>query len=297
MANKTINKDLENFKQALRVIIGDSIRKPISARLGHQDSAGVIYIKVPAERTDQPSKYYFHEAGGTSFQGEAFLQPGALASWQIRYNAPIRVKKDPLSGEWEIIGIDARYAAQFFNETAEDDNLIFGYSNIAPGLLTQTEPTSMKAKVLAGAYRYANTWRYYETQDTVDWSVSPYSSNIPTTNNKAKFVLVQLSFSDGSLSYKYGSEIPGSLTNKQAYTLNLNAGDDSILPALDEGYFRCGYIKLIRGMTKITSSGNIWAIQDYLTNGAAPGNILDKILVADGDVMTSDGFVMYATYD
>lgn len=299
--DNSIKKDIEQierFKKSLKEVFGDAIRVPVSARLGWQDETGATYLQIPAERSDQPNRYYFHEAGGTGFQGEAFMQPGALQAWQIRYNAPVRIRKDPISGDWEIIGIDSRYAAQFFSGAGANDTALVAYQNLAPGLLTQTDPASMKAKVLAGAYRMGAAWHYYDTQDTVNWGIAPYSSNVPATNGTARYVLVQLSFTTGALGYKYGATIPSTLANFQAYAMNVSRGDNSIMPAVDDGYFRCGYIRLVRGMTKITSSGNIWAIQDYLNIApdSSPANILDLIVVDEnGDVLTQNGSVVYTS--
>lgn len=286
-------EQIEQFKKQLYDVIGDSFRNPISARLGYQDDSGATLLKVPSERTDQPAKYYFHEAGGTSFQGEAFLQSGAMAAYQVRYNAPIRLLKDPLSGEWEIIGIDSRYAAQFFAGVAENNNIIYPYSNLAPGLLTQTEPPSMAAKVLGGHYRQGNTWKFHNTQQTINWGVAPYNTNVPTTNATARYVLVQIHFDTGELLYTYGDEISISLSNLQAYALNESRGDNSIYPAPNTDYLMTGFIRLVRGMTRITSSDHIWAAQEYLGGGSGSAAILDRIVTSGGEVVVSGGNVVY----
>lgn len=297
MANIEEKKDreqLERFKKQWMQIIGDSFRNPVSARLGYQDDTGATLLRVPSDRTDQPSKYYFHEAGGTSFQGEAFLQPGALAATQIRFGAPIRLQKDPLSSEWEIIGIDSRYAAQFFAGVSENTNIIYPYPNLAPGLLTQTDPPSMAAKVLAGSYRSGNDWKYVNTQQTVDWSVAPYDAYVPTTNTMARYVLVQVKFLDGSLVYTYGDEIPISLSNLQAYTLNESRGDDSIFPPPLTDHTMSGFVRLVRGMTRITSADHIWALQEYLGgSGGGDTSVLDRIVCSGGEVVVSGGNVVY----
>jgi hypothetical protein len=51
-------------------------------------------------------------------------------------------------------------------------------------------------------------------------------------------------------------------------------------------------------MSRITSAGNIWAIQDYLNIAPdfSPANILDLIVVDEnGDVLTQDGSVVYTS--
>lgn len=296
------NEQLNKFKEKLKVVLGNSIKKPSAARLGYRDSTGATYLQVPQERTDQPNRYYFHEAGGTSFQGEAFLQPGALSPWQIRFGTPIRVRRDPLSGEWEIVAIDSRYAVQYFNGMEQDDGIFMPYEKLAPGMLTQTEPLTMKARVLAGAYRVGDDWKYIETQETVNFGIAPYNANIPTTVNKAKAVLVQLNFATELLEYKYGAEIPSSLNFVQAYQVNKTLGDNSILPTPDANKFRCGYLRLVYGMDRINRRGNIWTLQEYLASGGAvsdatAGSILDRIVTDDvtGEIVVDSetGNVVY----
>lgn len=291
---KKDREQLERFKAQWIEIMGDSLRNPVSARLGYQDDSGATLLKVPSDRTDQPSKYYFHEAGGSSFQGEAFLQPGALAPNQIRFGAPIRLQKDPLSSEWEIIGIDSRYAAQFFAGAAENTNIIYPYPNLAPGLLTQTDPPSMAAKVLFGNYRSGNVFKVVKTQQTINWGISPHNAHVPTTNATARYVLVQVKFSDGSLVYSYGDEISISLSNFQAYDLQVSRGDNSIFPAPLTDHTMAGFIRLVRGMTRITAADHIWALQEYLGgSGGGDTSVLDRIVVSGGDVVTSGGYVVY----
>lgn len=279
----------ERFKAALRQVLGDTLKKPIGVRLGFLNDNGEAFLEVPRQRSDEPQKYYFHEGGGTTFQGEAFLQPGALPNWMIRFGTPVQIKKDPLSREWEIIALDSRYGAQYFIGTDNDDGVFIPYNKIAPGMLTQTVPASMKARVLEAAYSSNGALRWYQAQETVDWSVAPYSANVPTTNLRQVFTLVQIAYSTGILSYKYGLQVPSSWSNQQAYDANLTAGDDSILPSVDPDNFRSGYVKLIAGMTRITRSDNIWAIQDYLSLGGSGGKeaILDSIVTdpLDGSVV------------
>jgi hypothetical protein len=278
------NDEIKNFSDALKNVIGDNIRKPITARLGFKDTNGSIYIKVPPERTDQPNKYYFHEAGGNSFQGIAFLQPGALKDWQIRYGTPIRVRKDPISKEWEIFALDMRYAEQFFDNVTQDDLIVYDYSKLSPGLLTTTEPNSMKAKVLAGAYRLGEELVYIETKNTVDWSESPYINEIPSNPQKAKYVLVQINFNTKLIEYKYGNEFPSQLSFTQVDALDDNT--QTYIPKPDSGKFRAGYIKLNYGINVIKRT-NIIPLQEYLSiqSPDAGQSALDTVITWDGNVV------------
>lgn len=297
MANEENRRDqeqLQKFKDAMIKTLGDAIRRPMSARLGYQDSQGRILVKVPDERTDQPNRYYFHEAGGTAFQGEAWLQPGALLPWQIRYNAPIRVKKDALSGEWEIVGVDSRFAQQFFAGVTEEDENLYFYESLAPGLLIATTPPSMAARVLPGAYRVGSEVKYIETLNTVNWSQAPASSNVPTLAVRSRYVMVQVDFENQALSYKYGAEFPSGTSFRQVLAFDNNTG--TYIPNPDPGHFMSGLIELKGGMTVIQRA-NIIPLQQYLTLASTDDAIvvLDNIVTWDAHVVidSETGNVVY----
>lgn len=304
--DREFRDQLNKFKSVLAETFGDAIRKPVPAKLGHKDANGQTFIKVPDERTDQPDRYYFHAAGGNSFQGEAFMQPGALAEWQIRYGAPVRIRRDPLSGEWEIIGIDARFAAQYFDGVDQiEDAAVIPYSQVGVGMLTQTTPPSMRALVLEGFYRIGQEQVWSPGGQTADFSLSPQAANIPTTPNKARWALVQFNFDTEALSYKYGTQTtPAYLTFPQVYALEdaaVTAG--TYLPSPDDRCFRCGYIKLVYGMTRILRRGHLWSYPELLTLGGGTASeetiedILDRIVTirSTGEVavMRSTGNVVY----
>lgn len=257
-------KQNDKFKETLLNVLGDAVRKPVSARLGYVDDLGNVYIQVPSSRTDQPNKYYFHEAGASEFQGEAFLAQGVLQDWMLVYGMPIRLRKDPLNHEWEIIGADTRLSSQFLSEAPQTSPVLIPYKQIQPGLLTETTPESMSARVLGGMYRIGSSQKYIKNKNTIDWSEAPQSSNVPATINTQRFVLVQMNFDTGLLEYKYGDEISATINFIQAYDLNVDLGDNSILPVPDERCFRCGYVRLISGMTAILAKNHIIPLQDYL---------------------------------
>lgn len=289
------------FKDAMRRTIGYSIQKEQPKRLGFQDSEGSTLLLVPAGRRDQPDQYYFHEAGGTGYQGQAFLQPGALEDWQIRYGTPILIKRNAVSGEWEITGLDTRYAAQFFNDVDVDSRLIVTYENIAPGLLTSTDPNSMQARVLSGSYRSGAQKKFFETQLTVNWGEAPANSNLPQTSSTSRYTLVQLDFETGGLSYKYGNNFPSTLSRGQIFNINQEEGNNLYFPQPDTDFFACGYIRLSTKQIQI-SRQDIWPLQDYLSLGGAGSpnvatDVLNRIITkkSDGHVLTSKitGNVIY----
>lgn len=295
MVNKILDQDeMNNFSDALGNAFGETIKKPFAAKLGFKDKDGIEYITVPTNRSDQPNKFYFHEAGGTSYQGEAFMQPGALKDWQIRFGTPIKVKKDPLSKQWEITELDSRFAQQFFDGVSQDDTAIYGYNKLAPGLLTITLPVSMQAKVLFGAYRLGDVFKYIPTLKTLDWSMSPHNTNIPTSPLQARLVLVQVNYDTGALDYKYGLPFPSPLSFSQLITLDANT--NTYIPQAEIGKFRSGFIRLNYGITEIKRE-NIISLQEYLSiqSPSAGQSALDTIITWGGDVVVDgiSGNVVY----
>jgi hypothetical protein len=290
--------NLKDFEKILRNKIGSSLKKPISARLGYMNNNGEIFLKIPESRNDQPNKYYFHEGAGIGFQGEAFLQSGALQKWQIRYGTPIRIKQDPLTDEWEIIGLDTKYADRFFEGVSQDEPNILNYKNIGMGLLIANEPANMFCRVLGGFYNLPESV-YINTQSTVDWSSVPHNTNIPTNHLESRCVLVQIDSSTLSLTYKYGQIFPTHFNFSRLLEVDDNSG--IFLPKEDDDCIRVGYIKLISGMTNITNE-LILPAQSYLvTKSVGQTNenygILDKILVdkVTGEVVVDKitGTVVY----
>lgn len=288
---------ISKFKSGLKEAIGDAIRRPISAKLGYQNEEGKIFLDVDKADADQPSQYYFSSAAGQSYVGQAYMQDGVLDKWQIRYGAPIRVKKDPVNGSWEIVGLDVIYAAEFFDGVDPEETSLIPMRRFEPGLLTSTIPYSMKAVVIGGAYDDGDDFKYISTQETINWGVLPYSAQVPTDPGVAKFVLVQLNKITETLSYKYGIEVPASMSFEQAYRFQVLAGNNDILPQKDTGYWRNGYIKLVGGQTTIDRREHIWSIQEVLgsSGGGAElaGTVLSKIVCTDTDVVVADGEVVW----
>ena len=186
-----INRKIVEFKSRMKDVLGDVIRKPISARLGYIDDEGQEFLDVPTTVADQPSQYYFSNAGGQAFVGQAYLQDGAIAEWQLRVGAPIRVKKDVINDTWEIIGLDVLYSAEYFDGVDQESLTLIPLRRFAPGLLTSTIPQSMRVRVIEGYYDVGDSEEYVETLESVDWSILPDSANVPAVG-RAVFVLVQV---------------------------------------------------------------------------------------------------------
>ncbi|RMG98653.1 MAG: hypothetical protein D6706_06805 [Chloroflexi bacterium] len=287
-------RELDAFRQALERAFGGTIQRPIPARLGFRDNTGAIHIRVPSDKTDQPDKYYFHEAGGQGFHGEAYLQTGALADWQIRFGAPIRIMRDVLSGEWTIAGIDHRFAQQFFSGVSETDEKLYFYEHLAPARLYPTDPNSMQARVLAAYYRVDDNYYYVPTMTTVDFGSAPHSANIPSSKTRARLALITVSPQTASLGVYYGSEFPA--TYKIDAIASLDGGTGTYLPPPSTGEFVAGYVKLAGGMVAITTA-HIIPAQQYLSMASSTGTqqLFDNIVTDGGDVVVDDisGTVTY----
>ena len=289
--SKNFEDNLNTFSANLEHALGDTIRKPMTASLGYKDENGNIYIKVPDDQSSQPNLYYFTQSGGQSFVGQAYLREGVIASWQLRLNAPIRVKKDVLNPTiWEITGLDMLYANEFFRGVDSENVDIIPLSRFEPGLLTSTVPGSMAAQVMAGVYDFGDEAISVPTQKTIDWSTAPNTTHLPS-DGKARFVLVELDPVDSLLYYKYSDEVPASTTFEQAYIQQGWATTEVVLPPKTSGRFRCGYIKLISGQLLIDRR-SIWSSQQILGSSVNAKTLLADILsaiVTDGEDVVTDG--------
>lgn len=293
----SFEKDLEMFKARLGVAFGNTIRKPLPARLGTVLSSGEKVIRVPNVYTDEPNMFYFHEAGGQSFQGQAQLTT-EIPEDKLVYGVPIRIQKDILTGTWEITGLDTRLASQYFKDVPRQNIAFYGYENLAIGLLTETTPQSSRALVTGASYNIGDEWKYISAQETIDWSVSPYSSERPASN-KQRFVMVAMDFDNEILVYKYGSEIDITVTYNQALITDNSNGNHDILPIPDNiRQFRVGYIRLLSSKATLERFVDIFPLQDYLSkiDNSTPNTDWSKLVTANGEVVVSnDGDVVTIT--
>lgn len=290
----SFDKNIEEFKAKLAVAFGNTIRKPIPARLGSTLSNGTKAVRVPEEYTDEPNMFYFQEAGGQSFQGQAQLVAD-IAEDRLVFGVPIRIQQDILTGVWEIIGLDTRLASQYFKDVPRQNIAFYGYENLAIGLLTETTPPTKSATVIGASYNIGSEWKYIDNLNTVDWSVSPYNSNLPTTN-KLKFVMIAVDFDNEELVYKYGNEVDLTVTYNQALVTDKANGNHDILPIPDSiRHFRVGYVRLLSTKETLERFVDIFPLQDYLAKSDGSSIDWSQVVVADGDVVTADGEVVTIT--
>lgn len=277
---------------AIREALGTAISEPIDARLGYIDSDDNKRLKVPADETDVPNMYYIQNvSGGQPFVGRASnTGTNPLDDKYLIYGMPVKVRHIK-GNEWVIEGISGAYAAEYIGETAlhPPDNPT-RLQNFLPGLLDQTEPATMKIRVHGAPYYYNGGRKYIQTQESANsiTSLTDTLSNpitLPSAPN-AKMILVQLSYSAGTLSYKQGDTFDAALSNLQAWILDQNDSSVTIFPDADTGNFRAGFVRLLSGQTEITRISHIWAQQDVLAiSEGLGGNSVSPAAPEDGDIL------------
>lgn len=266
----------KQIKNAFKDVLGHRLKTPRVVALGYEDEDGVQVLKVPNDASDSVGKYFIHELPGKqAFVGEAYLEPGRLPAGYIRYGMPVRVQYDPLYNDWTITGTDPVQTAEYVAgvDLSPQEPLSLGL--FQPGLLDQTAPASMKAVVYGAPYTSALGFDWWETQETQDFTGD---GNIPTTNDTARYCLVQLNELDGTLDYKYATATCNARLTHQQAKLLADDGTGNVVPDADSGYWRVGYIKLINGMTEIKRNTHIWAVQEIFSRAGSGDDITPLVL-------------------
>lgn len=287
--------DSKRLYDAVVDAFGVSIKDPIPVALGREAADGTYELLVPSADTDEPNAYYFHELDGMPpFQGYASNSGQTpLDEKYILYGMPIYIRPDPLiQNQWVIAGPISAFASQFTAGVDLEPPVPVYQAQIVSGLLTTTDPPSMRARVMGGPYTENGVFYYIDTQQTVDFSASPTDTSstaidVPTTNGEAIYVLVQMDVaSGGTLSYKQGSAVSADAAFETIYAAD--AGTGTYMPQPDADRWRCGYIKLAYGMTAIQSQANIWAVQEILTHSGSGGTGTTPIDLGDTDLTVAD---------
>lgn len=264
---------LNRFEQQLGRLLGDSLRKPKAVRLGNPET-GELFV------SDDTSLVYISGYGDES-DGISTMPRAGIPREYLKLNQTITVKKQ--KNAYAYVGIDIDTGG-LFNEGIEDqhDQSPISISQLDFGTL---QPYSGMVAVVKGML-YGDD----AVIDllTADFSASPNDTlsnpiNIPTNNNRAIGVLVQLDATTSTLSYKQSAEFNASLSLAQAY-------DSGLLPLRDEDLWRIGYVRLIAGITSLDNS-TIWTCPEFLT---APGGELPSI--GEPEILTlSTDKITYAT--
>lgn len=286
--------DIERFGVGLALSLGYAIEDPIPVTLG--DADGVL--QPPEDDRDDENVYYFHELpNGHPFRGTAANSgQSPIGKHALKAGNVVYVKHDPVNSVWVLSGIAPKLGDFAIDEQDDNEPQPIQLNQFIPGLLDQTDPATMQARVMAAPYSSGSDRRYHPTQLTPLMDSSPLDTSgatidIPTTPGQSLYVLVQLRFETGVLSYKQGSEISAELSHQTV--ANADAGTGLYLPEPDAANFACGFIRLIYGMTAIQRLVNIFAVQEIFTQSSA-SDIVSRILVdADGNILVdADGNIL-----
>lgn len=257
---------LSRFQQQMGRVLGDSLRKPKAVRLGNPET-GELFV------SDDTSLVYISGYGDES-DGVSTMPRAGIPREYLKLNQTITVKKQ--KNAFAYVGIDIDTGG-IFNEGLEDQHDQSPISISQLDFATLQPYSAMVAVVKGMIYGDKSVIDLL----TADFSASPLDTssvaiNIPTNNNRAIGVLVQLDASAKTLSYKQSAEFNASLSLAQAY-------DSGLLPLRDAGKWRIGYIRLIAGITSLDNS-TIWTcpelFRDSLTGSS--GGVNNAVLVADG---------------
>lgn len=259
-------REERDIKAGLKQVFGNRLRLPRVVALGYEDETGQQILRVPGTESDAVGKYFIHELPGRqAFVGEAYLNPGTLAPGLLRFGTPVRVNYDALYNEWVIIAPDPKQTNEYVDGVDLTPPEPTPLSMFQPGLLDATAPPSMRAVVNGAPYSFGRTFNWWSTQQTQDFTGN---GNIPTTNDTARYCLIQLDVTTGALTYTYATNTCNArLTHQQALQI-ADAGSGLVVPQPDATHWRVGYIKLIHGMTSIQRKIHIWAVQEVFTFGS-----------------------------
>lgn len=237
---------------------GTLLKDLIPARIGNPATSA-----TKIDGTDRQGLYWIHGLG-TDLQS-AFPAVNNLpyAREYFIYGLPVLVKKE-VNG-YVIKEFDFERFPQFFDgvKGAHDQVPVY-LSQLMYGTL-QPDPTgySMRACVIGavyGLYRVKDTFTSYFDSSPLDTTGGTIS--IPTNNNRARGILVQVTAASGVVSYKQGAEFNAALTHGQAF-------DAGFYPAADANSQRLGWVRLVAGMTQITHAHIFNAPQIYETSAAS----------------------------
>jgi hypothetical protein len=278
--------DTEALHAGLLDALGAQIQRPKIVQLGDGDGNVFVDQTTVDDRRqvfvrNLPSRQSFR--GRAYYDGAAGLDENAIVDgvrvyvkWDDNANGLVVTKAAPLH--------QSEFQSGVITATPQQPIRI---DQFLPGLISATNPPTMKIRVMAAHYRSGDLVKYIGTQESIDFDTSGQK---PVTTNEARNALVEIDFLTGLLSYKYGSVFNASLPANQVYS-DLDMGSGVYFPQPSEGeFFVAGWVRLIANQTTIIQS-HIWAAQQILGSASAS---FDTILTDDnGDVVSdNDGNVL-----
>ena len=269
LSQKTLEIIKETMESSSR-LIGNNIRSTRTVRIGDPIDK-IIYAD------DEKTKIYIHPLGDT-VQGRTTISAAGIPADILRtYKRIIRVELAD-DGSERYVGVDTQYDEIFaqgleesHDQTAIDlSQLNYGIAHVYSGMV-----------LLVNGAIYGNDYvADLLTGDFATGTVQDTDSNnivIPTTNNKAIAILIQIDPTTGILSYKQSIEFVATTSLQQQFV-------NGILPDPDGDKYRVCYGKLIKGAS-VFNSDNIWVVPEILSKGGGlwTNPIVASITIASGE--------------
>jgi len=268
--------DPDRLTSALREALGDSVRDPVSARVGHPTTREVL---VPEDEAEQAGMIYIHGVG-SNLEGVATAVNTVLAPEDLIPDAPIEVVQD--TGTYRVVGKDRAFWNEFIADLKIPDQRVVSIDQIEWGSLRPTSPEATMQAVVSGATYTLDGTRYHvAAQLTKD-----FMSDIPVTAGEALAILVTLDPTTGTLSYTNGATYNGSVPHEQALS-------EGLWPtSVGTAVFAKGWVVLRNGTSELRPGRNIFAAPEYLYKRSSGVN---NIITSEGRVVVdSSGEVVTA---
>lgn len=284
--------DYNVIEDALKRVLGDQLREEISAYLGNpltreveiplsqSDNAGMVYVHGISNRniTDYASGLDNEDKVSV---GRAVLTPDKIPPGQLVYGTPVRLKKH--GSVYEVVGLDGIIAAEYLFGFKDRVQRVVKLDQIDYGILRPTNPPSMRVILTGAIYQLENVAYPLGGMLTND-----LTSSVPG-GDLAIAVKITLDPTTGVLTY----------TNSASFTNALNHYDviANYSKTVPSDEFLVGWIKLHGGMTRIDIE-DILNAPEFLNKRsvdpeALKSSIIGSIVVADSDVVVSNGEVVY----
>lgn len=248
--------------------IGNNLRSSRPVLIGNPTQEQQIYTD------DTQTQIFVHSQGDTT-QGVERISASGIPNAVLTYKRAIRIRKND-SDVFEYAGVDVQYDEVYSQGTAAAiDQTPVKISQLSYATL---HPQSGLILLVKGAMYGDDLVRDLLTPDFSSGTVQDVDSvniTIPTTNRRAKGILVQLDAETSALSYKQSAEYNSSISLRDAY-------DNDLLPLRDAGRKRVGYFELINGMTELTYD-NLLIVPEFLADTVLwPNPIVEEIKIQAG---------------
>lgn len=283
-----MNSAIKAAEEQLLQVLGTNLAAEKSVFIGNQSTGETV---VPGSNGTQ---VYVYSSGGES-GGVNIISASGIPKAKLNYGQPILIKKTP-GGAYAFSRIDAdvdEIYTQGLSEAPTQEPVLV--SQIRWGTI---HPVSASLAVLVVGAWYGDTYvgdLVSAAFDGTAQDTGASSITVPTTNNRQVAVLIQMDATNGVLEYKQSSAYSAAISPIAAYSAGL-------LPTLDSGRYRVGFVFLKKGATALTY-GDLWQAPELLSKGSGGSEwgviqstdrtlsantqiVLDELTVASGTTVT-----------